>query len=173
MLASLTGELPFVLRLAWLLGWWFWLVPVLVGLRCALASCSVSVASICSPMCWRISGLAAFVHLTISCFVQSLLAVMCAVTLQSVDKFEFGLLAHNRWYRGLRALAHFQGWCVVLLCCSFGYIVLLVWASWASCCLLANTRRAAPLFGVVCCRLVIVCARWASGFAPTPTPRGK
>ena len=44
-------------------------------------------------MCWRMSGLAAFVHLTIACFVQSLLPVMCAVTLQSIEKFELGLLA--------------------------------------------------------------------------------
>ena len=66
------------------------MVPVLVGLCCAVA---VSVALFVSPMCWRNSGLAAFVDLTIACFVQSLLAVMYAVALQSVDKTEFGLLA--------------------------------------------------------------------------------
>ena len=41
MLVSPIGELQFVLRPAWFLGWWFWLVPVLVGLCCAVA---VSVA---------------------------------------------------------------------------------------------------------------------------------
>ena len=82
MIVLLIGELQLALRLAWLLGWRLCLVPVLVGLRCAVASCSVSIALRCfSPMCWRILGLAAFVHVTIACFVQASLAVMCAVTL--------------------------------------------------------------------------------------------
>ena len=46
MLVLLIGEVQFVLRPAWFLGWWFWLVPVLVGLCCAVAFFSVSGASI-------------------------------------------------------------------------------------------------------------------------------
>ena len=88
LLVSLSGELQFVLRLAWFLGWWFWLVLVRVGLRCVVA---VSVALLVFAYVLahvRFGCLCAFDHCLLCtvidcCRVCSYIAVSCQIWIRA------------------------------------------------------------------------------------------